>query len=90
MERVSLLSLIFGQKPPDVSCRSGSESERHFRVYLSRNRTDLDETWQRDEKWGKSDAVKFSARSLQGPRKRGTKTTVWSLPRFTEFDETQR
>jgi len=32
---------------------------------------DLDETWQRDEEWGKGDPVKFLAKSLSGPGGRG-------------------
>jgi len=40
---------------------------------------DLDETWQRDGGWGKSDPVKVLARSLQGPGERvETIIFVWS------------
>jgi len=32
---------------------------------------DFDKTWQRDGEWGKSDPIKFLARSLKKSRERG-------------------
>ena len=51
--------------------------------YLLENWMDLDKTWQRDGKWGKSDPVKFLPRWL--PRQADLfrdEYDVWSLPLY--------
>jgi len=66
-----------------------NESGRHFRIYILESWTDLDKTWRRDGKWGKSDPVKFLTRSLQKPQRKGQNTThPFGHFRFTDFRET--
>jgi len=59
----------------------------------SKNGTDLDKTWQRGREWGKSDPIKFLARSLQKPQRKGQNTNLFAMNttqpfgrfRFTDF-----
>jgi len=46
-------------------------------IYLLENWTDLDKTWQRDAEWGRSDSVKFWARSPQKPKRQGQNTSLF-------------
>jgi len=49
---------------------------------------DLHETWPWDGRWGRSDTVKLSLRSLQGPRRNGPKTRFFvtnTAHRFLHF-----
>ena len=55
--------------------RHCSDRKRHFRVYLSEDWIGLDEIWQRDVEWGKSDRVKFLGDRLWGAREKGQKLT---------------
>ena len=68
-----------------VYCRREyyNESGRHFCVYLPGNcRIDLDETSQRMERVT-SDPIKYSAKSLQGFRKRWPKTFFFPVRNTT-------
>jgi len=72
---------------PQDSCWYCNESGWYFWIYLLKNWTDLDKTWQKNGEWGKSDSVIFLATLLQKPQ-RGENTNlfrdeyhapVWSL-----------
>ena len=61
-------------RSPQASRRYCNESGRHFGIYLLENWTNLDKTWQRDRE---SDPVKFWARSLQKPQRKGKNANLF-------------
>jgi len=44
--------------------------------YICWKTTNLDKTWKRAREWGKSDPVKFLARLLQKPQRKGQHTNL--------------